>query len=248
MPLQPGDQFVAALDENDVTGTCTLEECRPFDRLRLRWRWPGEPDSVVTATIGADGAESTLQVQHTRLSPELAADYGGGWQGLLASLQALLGEPDAEESADPADWTAMVAAGLELEHTFAASPDRVWAAFTDPEVLGRWWWSHWSDVQVGLDPTPGGRYRIEAPAAGITVSGTFLEVSPTDHLAFTWIWSDADGGSRDEACDLRFEPTPTGTRLILRHTGPWSDGSAATSYAQGWDFTLGALDRLLAES
>ncbi|WP_158597306.1 SRPBCC domain-containing protein [Microbacterium telephonicum] len=77
------------------------------------------------------------------------------------------------------------------------------------------------------------------------MSGRFLAVEDDQRLAFTWRWEDADGVSQDEACELNLHPDGDGTRLTLRHTGPWRDGAPAESYRQGWEFTLGRLTAVL---
>ncbi|RZI94733.1 MAG: SRPBCC domain-containing protein, partial [Microbacterium sp.] len=86
---------------------------------------------------------------------------------------------------------------------------------------------------------------IEAPGAGIVVTGEYLAVDEPSHLSFSWRWADADGTSIDEACDVRIESAGSGTHLTVRHTGPWTDDTPAENYRQGWDFTLGQLRRAL---
>ncbi|MGC5627666.1 SRPBCC family protein [Georgenia sp. Z1344] len=103
-----------------------------------------------------------------------------------------------------------------------------------------------------------GRYLdVEPPAAG-----------RPGRLAMTWRWADADGTSADEAVEIRVEhgsgeaagsaeaavvaggPAdgsdargggPGGSFVVVRHSGPWADDAPASSYRQGWEFTLGAL-------
>jgi uncharacterized protein YndB with AHSA1/START domain len=102
-------------------------------------------------------------------------------------------------------------------------------------------------VEISVDLHPGGGYRMAAPQQGIEVTGEYLVVDAPQHLAFTWRWSDAEGVSRDEACDLRFEALAEGqTRLRLRHSGPWADAVPAENYRLGWEFTVGVLARQLA--
>ena len=73
-----------------------------------------------------------------------------------------------------------------------------------PMALAGWWWNHWDDVTIDADVPAGGSYRIEASRHGIAVSGEYLVVEPERRLAFTWIWTDDDGATRDEAVDVTF--------------------------------------------
>lgn len=144
-------------------------------------------------------------------------------------------------------WSDLHDKVLELEWLLPAAPEAVWRAFTTAEGLRAWWWNHWLDVKIDLDVRPGGTYRLAAPGAGIAVAGDYLVVDAPQHLSFTWRWIDAEGVSRDEACDLRFVAEGEQTRLLLRHTGPWADRTPAETYRQGWEFAISALARTLAE-
>jgi uncharacterized protein YndB with AHSA1/START domain len=136
-------------------------------------------------------------------------------------------------------------AELHLDRIVSAPVAAVWEAWTTKTGLKRWWWSHWADVEIELDPVVGGRYRFAAPHAGIEVSGTYVVIRETEHLAFTWRWEDADGVQEGEVVDVRFTSVPEGTRLRLSHRGPWETSTAAEDYRQGWTFVLNSLESTL---
>ena len=52
----------------------------------------------------------------------------------------------------------------------AATPDRVFAAWTDAERLAAWWWPQLAGTTYDVDARPGGRFRIRSPAIGATVT------------------------------------------------------------------------------
>ena len=137
---------------------------------------------------------------------------------------------------------------LEMDALIPAPVETVWAAWTTPHGLRRWWWNHWPDVEIEVDARVGRGYRFAAPGAGIVVSGTYLDVREPTTLVFTWEWTDADGVQAGETVDVRFEETDGSTRLTLRHSGPWSDDAPAESYRQGWAFVLAALDSAVTPS
>ena len=58
---------------------------------------------------------------------------------------------------------------LRLDRTIEAAPETVWAAWTTPSGLAAWWWDHWPSTTYAVDARVGGRYRIEAPEAGVGV-------------------------------------------------------------------------------
>ena len=101
---------------------------------------------------------------------------------------------------------------LELERHYNATPERVFAAWTELDLLTTWWgcapdmlWDvHEYDVRVG------GTVRVSMPFDGVPfeISGEFLAVEPPHHLRYTF---------GDEVVDVRIEPDGDGTRLMLRH-------------------------------
>ena len=55
-------------------------------------------------------------------------------------------------------FTPNPALDLVLERTIAVAPDRVWAAWTEPELLMQWFTpAPWRTVAADLDVRPGGR-------------------------------------------------------------------------------------------
>jgi uncharacterized protein YndB with AHSA1/START domain len=241
-PRMVGDDFDVEVAPDAVAHARVLS-CSPPVSFVVAWDVFGEPASQVAASLRPEGGGTVLTIRHRRVRADFFAASGSGWETALVTLAASL-----DGSADAVDlkaWTRLSASGLRVVRDLPADPARVWSAFTSAQGLATWWWTHWDDVRISADVRPGGSYRIQAPQQGIVVEGTYLDVEPDHHLAFTWCWRDADGASVDEACDLRLEAAAGGTRLTLTHTGPWTGGEAE-SYRQGWDFTLAALNRVLA--
>jgi uncharacterized protein YndB with AHSA1/START domain len=114
----------------------------------------------------------------------------------------------------------MTESTITITRTVAASPDRVFDAWTDVEQLAVWWWPQLGGTTYDVDARPGGHYRISSPAIGATVSGVFTEMDRPRRLVFTWNWED-DGDPEavvEDAVVVTFEPTAEGTVLKVAHT------------------------------
>ena len=248
VPRSAGDAFQVDIGGGMVR-RAVLESCEAPVALAYTW-WSGDDHpGLVQIRLEADGAQTRLSVQHDRLHPHRMIQYGGGWEQNLVALAALVGgavEPAVPAAQRARRWEQLRANPLQLEFTIDAPVAVVWDAWSSADALAAWWWNHWADVTISADVRPGGAYRIDAPAHGFTVSGEYLVVEPRHRLAFTWVWTDEDGALRDEAVDVTFSESGSGSALVIRHTGPWGTSGPAESYRQGWDFVLAELARRIA--
>jgi uncharacterized protein YndB with AHSA1/START domain len=99
----------------------------------------------------------------------------------------------------------------------------VFRAWTDPEVLRRWWCPPgWAPVEIEVDLRVGGAYRIgmcKAPSdRAVYVHGHFLEVDCPHRLVYTWRWRNAFEDMRETRVTVLFTEAPGGgTDLVLVH-------------------------------
>ena len=102
-----------------------------------------------------------------------------------------------------------------MERTFAAVPERVFEAYTNPALVAQWWGQRDSTTSVEvLDPRPGGAWRfIQRDPAGIAYEfyGEHLEVSP-QKVVNTFEFAGYPGHIVTDT--VTFEPQGTGTRLV----------------------------------
>ena len=235
-------------DAPDDRADCRLLACDPGSSLLVAWRWTGEPESVVRIALEGGDDGTVLRVRHELVAPQSVADHGAGWEahldGLGDALAGLAPRPFAMRS--HATWTRIADGVLQVERRVDAPLDAVWRAVATEAGLRSWWWRHWADTTIDADLRPGGSLRIAAPGAGILLTGDVLVVDPhAHHLAATWVWSDADGTSADEAFDVALRADGDGTVVTVRHAGPWADDAPAASYREGWTFVLGELAAVL---
>ena len=79
---------------------------------------------------------------------------------------------------------------LQITRRLAASPERVYAAWTDPALVSRWLFAgpHSQRHAADLDVRVGGRWTITDRRAGVdyTATGEYLEVEPPHRLVFSF--------------------------------------------------------------
>jgi uncharacterized protein YndB with AHSA1/START domain len=102
-----------------------------------------------------------------------------------------------------------------LQRDYPASPARVFEAWTDVELLTRWfgcgpdmlWTVHEWDVRAG------GRLHVSLmfDKGPFEVRGEFLVVDPPHRLRYRF--------GDDQIVDVTIEAIPKGTRLAVRHSG-----------------------------
>ncbi|MDQ7993176.1 MAG: SRPBCC domain-containing protein [Propionicimonas sp.] len=119
----------------------------------------------------------------------------------------------------------------------AASPQRVWRAWTDAAELAAWFWPDGFDTVAELDLRPGGGHRLESRVAGIGLAGEYLRVEAPAVLEFTWQW---DGEAERTVVEVTLEAIPAGTVLTVVHRGFVTEDDRAI-HATGW---RDCLDRL----
>jgi uncharacterized protein YndB with AHSA1/START domain len=138
---------------------------------------------------------------------------------------------------------------LRMERRFDAAPDAVFDAWTNPEVLRRWWAAapDWETPNADVDLRAGGRYRLTMrdPSAGAehTVAGEYIEVRRPDRLAYTWEWEPEPGGpdmGPPSRVTVDFVADGDGTRVEILHTGLAGEASRA-QHEHGW---IAVLDNL----
>jgi uncharacterized protein YndB with AHSA1/START domain len=144
---------------------------------------------------------------------------------------------------------------LMVRRTIRASPERLFAAWTEPEQLLRWWGPPQVECAVAeVDLRVGGHYRLanKFPDGSIWwIGGTFETVIPPHLLIYSWQLSPREivaGGAapaqRSERVTVRFEPRGDSTDVTIIHEHI-ADEAARFSHEQGWHGCLDGLTELL---
>ena len=102
---------------------------------------------------------------------------------------------------------------FKVERVFDHPIERVWDAYTDPELIPQWWGQ--GTTVERLDVRTGGAYRfVSNPGTDkeSAVSGDFLEVSPPNRLVQTF---GMEGFGKPHTQTIELERVGDGTRLAI---------------------------------
>jgi len=134
---------------------------------------------------------------------------------------------------------------LRLERLIAVAPEELFALWTEPAQLVKWWAPEGCTCVVhDFDARPDGHWRISMRGPDGTqeaASGIFRVVERPRRLVFTWAW-DRDDGARGHESEVTvtFEAAPGGTRLTLVQQ-TFESSEARNTHGRGWP---AAFDRL----
>ena len=118
---------------------------------------------------------------------------------------------------------AAAADSLKVTRTFKASRQRVFRAWTEPELMMRWFVEGDGNMSVcDIDLREGGQYRLEGEMGGKRwrIWGSYLEVKPPEKLVYTWAWKHDPGVGKTPEGDTTVTVGPR-TVLTAGQTAPF---------------------------
>lgn len=123
-----------------------------------------------------------------------------------------------------------------------ASPAKVYAAITQPELMIQWWGPDAGPtLKAEADVRPGGRLSVVFRLLNgeeHNPTGVYREVVPDRKLVFTWEWPGAP--ERESLVTFLIEPLDGGAELTLIHE-QLPDEDARRSHEAGWNGLLNKL-------
>ena len=140
---------------------------------------------------------------------------------------------------------------IRIERVFDAPRDRVFAVYTDPELIPEWWGPHGTTAIVEkMDVRTGGDWRFlvrNSDGSETGFRGTYREITPPERIVQTFEWDGMPGHISVETAtfeDLGDRTKVTTTSLF--HTPEERDGMLASGMEGGLQETYERLDEVLA--
>ena len=148
-------------------------------------------------------------------------------------------------SANPS-LKAEIKPSLTLKRRLNATPEKVYAAWTEPAQIAKWFGPDAGAVtRAETDVRVGGRYTIvfhTDDGEEHYVSGIYREVVRNQKLQFTWAWRSTP--ERESLVTILVKPEGNGSILTLIHE-QFFDEAARDRHQSGWTGCLDKLERYL---
>jgi len=131
-----------------------------------------------------------------------------------------------------------------LEREYAASPERVFAAWADPESKSRWFAG--AGAEHELDFRVGGRELNRGSHDGgpvLTFESWYRDIVPGERIVYSSTMSTGNGPVTISVTTVEFEAVGGGTRQVLTEYGAFLDGHEDPAWRErgtgGWLEALG---------
>jgi uncharacterized protein YndB with AHSA1/START domain len=142
-----------------------------------------------------------------------------------------------------------------VTRTFAAPREKVFQAWTDPQMMARWFCrcaGHPPTRVLDADVRSGGHYRIEVEGPRQGAPGTMLyrgwgeyrEVRPPERLVFTWNWEHYAFQDTLVTVEFRTLGESGFTEVTLTHELLPTE-KARDEHRKGWGECFDMLERML---
>lgn len=239
--LEAGGSFQATLWNGDVV-RATILSAAPPSRLDLAWRGEG-PDAALTVRVRLEhqGPGCRVAVEEEDPGSDLERAHAcAWWRAALDALRAAVdGISDAHRWGDRLP--------IVLRAPLAREASDIWPLLSTASGLAKWLAS-----AERFDPAPGGAFRFVSRFKGteIVEEGRVEALEPERLIALSWEWM-GQGWQAPTRVELRLEPDPTGTALVIHHSGfealePEQRLAARVNYAAAWRDVMDDLKRLVA--
>ncbi len=117
------------------------------------------------------------------------------------------------------------------------TPERLWEAITDADIRGKFQFGN----TISSDWTPGSRFEMSNPKAGILGEGENLEIDPPRRLVQTMVALWGDDVRREGTSRVTWEIEPVGDSCRLTVTHDQLNEGANPQLYGGWPMILSGL-------
>jgi uncharacterized protein YndB with AHSA1/START domain len=149
---------------------------------------------------------------------------------------------------------------LRMTRTFDATPDRVFAAWTNPEHFSSWFGPvGMNAVLCEVDPKVGGGWRLMGEGRNLpgghteglvrpTVSGKYLEIEPPTRLVFSMAFHEKDDFAsprgHETVVTIQFKPVGERTEMVFTQA-VFKEEQARAAHNRGWTESFDKLGSFL---
>jgi uncharacterized protein YndB with AHSA1/START domain len=137
---------------------------------------------------------------------------------------------------------------VRIERTFAASAEDVFDAWTNPDVMRRWFHvaSDWGTPEAEVDLRVGGRVRVvmrKPDGSEVEAQGRYTLIDRPYRLVMTWTFD--DDPSNEQLIELTFSESEGSTAVLMVNSGISTDERRA-GQDEGWHGCFDQLERVVA--
>lgn len=130
---------------------------------------------------------------------------------------------------------------LVVRRRIRATPERLFAAWTEPSQLRQWWGPRGVEcIEALIDLRVGGRYSIAnrfPDGRVLWISGEFEVIEPPHRLEYTWR---TESQAASERVTVRFDRDGDATEVIVTHERI-ADDRTREMHERGWGDCLDGL-------
>jgi len=215
MDFREGGRWRAVMrspDGKDLHLVGTYREIVEPERIVFTHAWLDEsgklgPETLVTVNLTEQGGKTKMTFHQSGFASEIARDgHEGGWRESFVKLGSLI---DALKYSDRE---------MVITRVIAAPAAMVFAAFTDPEHIGKWWGPNgFTTTTHEMDFRVGGiwRYTMHGPdGTDYPNYVTYTGIEKPKRIAYDH-GSNAQHPSEFKA-EITFKPEGAGTQVGLR--------------------------------
>ncbi len=141
---------------------------------------------------------------------------------------------------------------LRADIEIKASPERVYAAWTNVEELVKWFGPPNGKGRLHVDRfdcTVGGNYDVTMvfdDGDRVQLTGSYKELDPFNRIVLTWTWAEGPMSSQETLVTVDLSPTPQGTHLTLVHER-FATLEGRDAHHEGWGPVLDRLASVLSQ-
>jgi uncharacterized protein YndB with AHSA1/START domain/DNA-binding transcriptional ArsR family regulator len=167
------------------------------------------------------------------------------WERMFDTVEKYLADKEDTNVTDTTTRSAVV----RIERTYRAPAEVIFDAWTNPEVITRWWHAgpDWETPSADVDLRVGGRLHVVMrDVNGVEYSGTgrYTVVERPSRLSWVWHGEDGEAGTGSQL-DLEITERDGLTSVVLTHSG-LPDQHSAGEFRAGWSLCLDNLAQVLA--